>query len=268
LLHGYRLNRPMTYQFVRYETRGPVAIVTYDRQDRRNAWSAELYREAESAIERANADDAIGAIVLTHAGAIFCAGIDIKGAPEVDPETGRKLNIAQICMMQDKSWIHLVNRSKPIVAAVDGAAMGLGITQLLPVDIRIGGESSTWSFPFLTLGVMPELGCTALLPRLIGYGRALDIVLTSQKLTAQEAREIGLITRVVPDGTVLDEAVAVAGKLAAAPRLQVQLTRRMFRENAVEGDVNAYLQNETDAFIAMLRAAKAAGEKAELTSGS
>ena len=152
--------------------------------------------------------------------------------------------------------------AKPVVAAIHGTAMGLGITQLLPVDIRIGGESSTWSFPFIALGYMPELGCTALLPRLVGYGRALDLVLTSQKLTAQEAREIGLITRVVPDGAVLDEALAVAEKLAAAPRLQMQLTRKLFRENALQPDVNAYLQNETDAFIAMLRAAKQAREAA------
>lgn len=255
----------MDYQYIRYETRGPVAILTYDRQERRNAWSPELYREAEHAIERANADDAVGAIVLTHEGAIFCAGTDFKGEPEIDPETGRKLNIAQICMMQDKSWIHLLERSKPVVAAIHGTAMGLGITQLLPVDIRIGGESSIWSFPFIALGYMPELGCTALLPRLVGYGRALDLVLTSQKLTAQEAKEIGLITRVVPDGQVLDEALAVAEQLAAAPRLQMQLTRKLFRENALQADVNAYLQNETDAFIEMLRAAKKAREAAAAT---
>ena len=250
----------MDYQYIRYETRGPVAIVTYDRQERRNAWSPELYREAERAIESANADEAIGAIVLTHEGSIFCAGTDFKGTPEIDPATGRKLNIAQICMMQDKSWIHLLDRSKPVVAAVHGTAMGLGLTQLLPVDIRIGGESSVWSFPFIALGFMPEMGCTALLPRLVGYGRALDLVLTSQKLTAAEAKEIGLITRVVPDGSVLDEAVAVAERIAAAPRLQMQLTRRMFRDNALQSDVNTYLQNETDAFIEMLRAMKKARE--------
>lgn len=252
----------MEYQYIRYETRGAVAIVTYDRQERRNAWSPELYREAENAIERANADDTIGAIVLTHEGSIFCAGTDFKGTPEIDRETGRKLNIAQICMMQDKSWIHLIDRSKPVIAAVHGTAMGLGITQLLPVDIRIGGESSVWSFPFIGLGLMPELGCTALLPRLVGYGRALDLVLTSQKLTAAEAKEIGLITRVVPDGTVLDEAVAIAEKIAAAPRLQVGLTRQMFRDNALEPEVNTYLKNETDAFIVMLRAMKKAREDA------
>lgn len=248
----------MTYDHIRYEKRGAVAVITYDKQERRNAWSPPLYRETEHAIEAANADDAIGAIVLTHEGPIFCAGTDFKAGPEVDPDTGKKLNIAQICMMQDTSWIHLLARSKPMIGAVHGAAIGLGVTQLLPMDIRIGGESSTWSFPFLSLGYMPELGCTALLPQLVGYGRALDICLTSQKLTAQEAKEIGLITRVVPDEQLLDEAIKVGETLAAAPRLQMRLTRELFQKNALEPDTNAYLRRETDAFIEMLRAIKKA----------
>lgn len=252
----------MTYEHIRYEVRGAVAVITYDKQERRNAWSPPLYRETEQAIEAANADDAVGAIVLTHEGPIFCAGTDFKAGPEIDPDTGKKLNIAQICMMQDRGWIHLLARSKPMIGAVHGAAIGLGLTQLLPMDIRIGGESSTWSFPFLSLGYMPELGCTALLPRLVGYGRALDICLTSQKLDAQEAKEIGLITRVVPDTDVLTEALAVGEKLASVPKLQMRLTRELFQKNALEPDTNAYLQRETDAFIEMLRAAKRAREAA------
>jgi len=165
-------------------------------------------------------------------------------------------------MMQDSGWIHLLARSKPMIGAVHGAAIGLGVTQLLPMDIRIGGESSTWSFPFLSLGFMPELGCTALLPRLVGHGRALDICLTSQKLGAAEAKEIGLISRVVPDDQVLDEAVAVGETLASVPKLQMRLTRGLFAANALEPDTNAYLQRETDAFIDMLRAAKRAREAA------
>ncbi len=252
----------MTYDHIRYEKRGAVAVITYDKQERRNAWSPPLYRETERAIESANGDEEIGAIVLTHEGPIFCAGTDFKAGPEVDPDTGKKLNIAQICMMQDTGWIHLLARSKPMVGAVHGAAIGLGVTQLLPMDIRVGGEGSTWSFPFLSLGFMPELGCTALLPRLVGYGRALDICLTSQKLTAAEAKEIGLISRVVPDEQVVDEAVAVAEKLAGVPKLQMRLTRGLFAANALEADTNAYLRRETDAFIEMLRAAKRAREAA------
>jgi enoyl-CoA hydratase/carnithine racemase len=248
----------MKHENIRYETQGPVAIITYDRQERRNAWSPPLYRETVDAIGRANADAAIGAIVLTHEGPVFCAGADFKAEPEIDPATGEKRNVAQICMMQDDSWIHLLARSKPTIGAVHGSAIGLGVTQLLPLDIRIGGESASFSFPFLALGTMPELGCTALLPRMVGYGCAIDICLTSQKLSAAEAKECGLISRVVPDGQVLVEAVAIGEKLASVPELQMRLTRELFRNNAGEHDTNAILQRESDAFIAMLRAAKRA----------
>lgn len=248
----------MDYENIRYETRGPVALITYDRQERRNAWSPPLYRETVDAIGRANGDAAIGAIVLTHVGPAYCAGADFKAAPEVDPLTGKQRNVAQLCMMQDDSWIHLLARSKPTIGAVRGAAIGLGVTQLLPMDMRIGGESATFGFPFLSLGFMPELGCTALLPRLVGYGRALDICLTSQTLGAAEAKEIGLISRVVADDKVLEEALAIGEQLARVPSLQMRLTRDLFHQNALEQDANAYLQRETDAFIEMLRAARRA----------
>jgi 2-(1,2-epoxy-1,2-dihydrophenyl)acetyl-CoA isomerase len=251
----------MTLTDIRYEVRGRVAVIAYDKQERRNAWSPQLYRQIEVAFERANSDRQVGAVVLTHEGPIFCAGADFKAEPEVDAETGRQRNIAQICMQQDSGWIHLIARSKPVIGAIHGAAIGLGATQLLPLDIRVGGESSTWSFPFLALGTMPELGCTALLPRLVGYGHAVDICLTSRKLTAAEALEIGLITRVVPDGRVLNEAVALAEQLAAVQPLPMQLTRRLLRENAAEPDPNGYLQRETNAFLALLSAAKEAAER-------
>src|SRR3546814_17186404 len=106
-----------------------------------------------------------------------------------DLDTGGKLNIAQICMMQDKGWIHLLVRSKPMVGAVHGAALGLGVTQLLPMDIRIGGEGSTCSFPFLSLGSLPDLCCPPLLPRLVGFGSAPDLSLTHHKLGATRRKE-------------------------------------------------------------------------------
>ena len=131
---------------VRYEVCGPVAVIAYDKQERRNAWSPQLYRQIETVFAQANGDDQVGAIVLTHEGPIFCAGADFKAEPEIDAETGRKRNIAQICMQQDSGWIHLIARSKPVIGAVHGAAIGLGVTQLLPLDIRLGGESSTWKW--------------------------------------------------------------------------------------------------------------------------
>ncbi|MBV9996367.1 MAG: enoyl-CoA hydratase/isomerase family protein [Caulobacteraceae bacterium] len=238
---------------IRYERVGRVAVVSYDHQARRNAWGLALYREAVAAIEKANADEEVGAIVITHEGPVYCSGADFKDAPETDPETGRRVTVAMLAMAQDKSWLHLLARSKPSIGAIRGAAMGLGITQILPFDIRLGGEGSTYAFPFLKLQVMPELGCTALLPRLVGYGRAVHICLSAATLDAREAERIGLITGVYPDNALREQAIALAEQIAGYPALQTRLTRELLKENAGEHDLNVLLQRETDAFITMFK---------------
>jgi enoyl-CoA hydratase/carnithine racemase len=254
----------MTYQTIKYETRDRVAVITYDRQERRNAWNIPMYREVVDAVETANADHGIGAIVFTHDGPIFCVGTDFKADPEPkDPVTGVRPNIATVTMAHDTSWLHLLAKSKPSIAAIAGQAIGLGVTQILPMDIRIGAASSAYKFPFLQIGFMPELGSTALLPRLVGYGRAVDICLSAATVEAAEALRIGLITRVVPDEALLDEAVALGNRIAGFPRLQVGLTRELLSTNQTELDPNVFLKRETDAFITMIKAARAAKQAAE-----
>jgi enoyl-CoA hydratase/carnithine racemase len=248
------------FETLRYEERGNVALITYDRQERRNAWNVPMYREAVAAVEQANASEAIGAIVITNAGPVFCAGVDFKAPPEPrDSVTGRVVNVATLSMAQDQSWLHLMSRSKPVIAAVQGAAIGLGVTQILAADIRVGSRSSTYAFPFASLGLMPELGATALLPRLVGYGRAVDLCLTAAKIDADEAHRIGLITRIFSDDSFVTETVALASQIAGYPPLQVRLTKELFDANAMAADKNAILQREVDAFVTMLRARKAAG---------
>ncbi len=249
----------MNFSTLRYEQRGKVALITYDRQERRNAWNVPMYREIVAAIEAANAETSVGAIVITNDGPVFCAGSDFKATPEpVDPATGRSPNIASLSMAKDDSWIHLLARSKPVICAVGGQAIGAGVTQILAADIRMGGASSTYAFPFVALGLMPEIGCTALLPRLVGYGRAVDLCMTAAKVDAAEAERIGLITRVVADDRLVDEAVALGERLAGYPALQLKLTKDLLAANVVETDPNIYLGRETQAFVTMWRAQKAA----------
>jgi enoyl-CoA hydratase/carnithine racemase len=255
----------MTFDTIRYEQRGKVALITYDRQARRNAWNVPMYREIVQAVERANAAADVGVIVITNDGPVFCSGSDFKAAPEpVDPATGRSPTIATLSMAQDDSWLHLMARSKPVIAAVHGAAIGAGVTQILAADIRVGGESSSYAFPFLALATLPEIGSTALLSRLVGFGRALDICLSAAKLDAAEALRIGLITRVFADDKLVDEAVALAERIAGFPALQVKLCKELIYANALEGDPNVYLLRETRAFIGLWKAqkAQAAGEAA------
>lgn len=248
----------MTYRTLHYCVEDRVAIISYDRQERRNAWSLGMYREVHDAVSQANADASVGAIVLTHEGPIFCAGTDMKDGPhKKDPETGIRPNMATESMAQDRSWLHLLASSKPVIAAVNGRAIGAGVTQILPADIRIAGESSSFSFPFLELGYMPELGCTALLARLVGFGRALDICLTARTLDAAEALAVGLVSRVVPDDGVRESAVELARRIAGFPAQQVKFTKMLMAENFQERDLNVVLRRETEAFRSVLRAARA-----------
>jgi enoyl-CoA hydratase/carnithine racemase len=237
-----------------YQETDGVAVITYDRPERRNAVNVPMYRAIVAAVEKANASEAVGAIVLTHAGPVFCAGVDLKAPPEPkDPATG----------IRDTGWIHLMQRSKPSVAALDGAAVGLGATHALAADMRIGGPSTSFSFPFLARGTMPEFGFSALLPRMVGFARAMEICLTSAALDAEQSRAIGLLSRIVPAESLRAEAIALAATLAKLPPLQVRLTRQLLHDNAAEPDLNTVLTRERDAFITLFRAQRAAAKAAE-----
>ena len=247
----------MSQPLVRYEERGTVALITYDRPETRNAWNVRMTREVMAAVERGNGSDTVGAIVITANGPVFCAGVDFKARPEPrDPETGIRPRVSTIGMADDKSWLHLLARSKPSVIAVNGPAIGLGVTHTLAADIRIGAASSSYSFAFLERGTMPEFGCTALLPRLVGYGRAVDICLTAQNLTAHEALEVGLITRIAADDELLEQALALGERLAGFPAMAMGLTRRMLQANAAETDLNGMLKTERDAFVSLIKATR------------
>lgn len=242
---------------VRYERVGRVAVITHDRPERRNAWSVHSVRAIVSAIQRANADPEAGAIVLTGAGDIYCAGADLKAEPEYDPGTGRRLTPATFTMGSgEHNWIRLLADSKPVIVAVNGPATGIGATHTLAADIRVAATSASFSFPFLELGAMPECGSTALLPRLVGAGRALDIVLRSATVTAMEALHIGLVTGIYANDTLLERAVALADGIAGLPPLQVKLTRRMFSANAAAQDADTIMKNENDAFVELLKTLK------------
>ena len=247
----------MSQPLVLYEERGAVALITYNRPETRNAWNAQMIREAMAAVERGNSSDAVGAIVITASGPVFCSGVDFKSPPEPkDPETGIRPRVSTIGMARDTSWLHLLAGSKPSIAAINGRAIGLGVTHTLAADIRIGAASSSYSFAFLERGTMPEFGCTALLPRIVGYGRAVDICLSAQTLTAPEARETGLITRIAPDDELLEQALALGERLASFPALAMGLTRRMLQANATESDLNVLLGTERKAFVSYIKATR------------
>ena len=159
-----------------------------------------------------------------------------------------------------------MTQSKPVIAAINGPAIGAGATQLLSVDIRMASDKASFSFPFVALGHLPEIGSTALLPRIIGLGRALEICLTSGNVDAAEALRIGLVTRVVPEAQLMDEALTLANKIAAQPALQAKLTKGMIYGNAVDAEPNVYIDREVQAFAVLNKARKETPELTDIPS--
>ena len=254
-----KLSVPFVPEHLHYEEQGNVAIITYDRPDCRNAMSTQTYRELVAAVERANTSEAVGAIVLAHKGPVFCAGIDLKAPPEPkDPDTGIRPTVATMGMADDTSWVHLMKRSKPTVAAINGPAIGLGATHVLAVDIRIGTQAASFSFPFLLRGAMPEFGFSALLPQIVGFAAAIDMCLTSAKLDAQASLAKGLLSRVTDADDALPDAISLASEIGKHSLLQTSLTRQLIYDNAGESDWNLIMRRERAAFVQLFRAQRAA----------
>lgn len=247
------------YSAIRTERIGRVALIVYDRPERRNAWSVTCVRETIAAIKIANADDEVGAIVLTGEGSSYCAGADLKSEAEYDPVTGRALTPATFTMgAGDDNWIKFIAASKPVVAAINGPAVGIGATHPLAADIRVMAQNAHFSFPFLRLGAMPECGSTALLPRLIGVGRATDVLLRSGTISAEEALQWGLVTQVFPDEDLRAGAIAIAEQIAVLRPLPVKLTKEMLAANAFSGDAEQIMRTESRTFVQMLKSLKQA----------
>jgi 2-(1,2-epoxy-1,2-dihydrophenyl)acetyl-CoA isomerase len=236
-----------------YSREGAVALIVLNRPKRRNALDVPTTRKLVAAVARANSDPGVGAMVITGNGPAFCAGFDKKAPPEPRDENGRRPNPGAVLMSKgDQNWSLMLQQSKPSIIAMNGSAIGLGVTLTLSADIRIAATDATFSFPFVRLGAMPEIGATGLLPRLVGFGRALDLCLRAATIDAREAERIGLVTSVVPTENLRQEAIAMAAMIAEFPAVQIRLTKGLFYDNAGEPSVEAIVRREGKAFVRLL----------------
>lgn len=245
-----------------------VAVICVDRSEVKNAWDVPTYRSITAAIGEANNNSDVGAIVLTATGSIYSAGVDMKAPKEPVDSSGHRPSVGSLAMARDHGWSQLLASSKPTIAAVNGAAIGLGATHLLPVDIRLAAQSASFQFPFLAVGILPELGSTALLPRLIGEGRARELFLTGRVVTADEAHAIGLVAGVLPDEGLLDGAINVAQNIADLPSHLVRTTRQLLAENGDGSDVPTAIEREGRAFVALLKSGLSMGPKRNSEKGT
>jgi enoyl-CoA hydratase/carnithine racemase len=222
------------------EARGAVQLVTLNRPERMNAWTPGMAGELADAFGAANDDPQIGAIVLTGAGRGFCAGADMedtfqKRISGTDPGEGTQEG--QGGMPRGLDWVALCRASKPLVAAVNGAAVGIGLTQILPFDVIFASDKARFGMGFIKVGLVPELASTHLLVQRVGFGRASEMCLSGRLFAADEALACGLVERVVPHDELLPRALELAGMIAANPTPQLAMTKRLLTENAADGDL-------------------------------
>jgi len=229
-----------------------VARLTLHRPDRLNAMTAEMFGELTEAAERLRLDDGVRAVVLTGAGAGFCAGYDLDAAAAF-PTAGT----AELLALQDTAWraLHAVYAlPKPVIAAVRGPAAGGGFSLSLAADMRLAGTSARFQAVFVRIGLSGgDLGASWLLPRLVGTGLAAELLYTGRPVLAEEAVRIGLANRVVDDAELAADAVELAAQIAAHAPLAVQLTKRSLRANIDAPALLGALELESRAQVALLR---------------
>ena len=213
----------MNLQTVLYEVTDRVAVVTLNRPEAMNAWTPQLSDELTIALGAADTDDDVRAIVVTGAGKAFCAGADLSGGE--DGFRGGEASTYD----GPRRWPH--HTSKPVIAAINGHAVGVGITYPMLADIRIASETAKIQYAMVRRGILPELGSHVILPRVLGFSKAAELLLTGRMMSGAEAAEIGLVSRAVPADQVLPVAMDIARDIAVntAP-VSVALAKRLMWE--------------------------------------
>jgi enoyl-CoA hydratase len=211
------------------ERDGPIVTLTMNRPEAKNALSAEMLGRMADAWEMINDDVEIRVAILTGAGGTFCAGADLKAMTGTfDDEWGKRLQLDP--MLAWKGLLRNSRVTKPLIAAVEGYCVAGGTEILQSTDIRIAGEGAQFGVTEVTRGLFPMGGSTVRLRRQIPYTKAMEMLLTGQRYTAQEALSFGLIGRIVADGQTLDEARKVAEQIAANGPLAVQAVKKSVQE--------------------------------------
>ncbi len=222
-------------QDLRYEVRDHVAVITLDAADRLNTISPAMLDGLSALLVDADRDRAVRAIVLTGAGRVFCAGLDLASTASGDGMLDQPSDHAPGEFdLRDAPPVVLHKTDTPTICALNGGAAGYGLDLALGCDLRIAAERTKLAAVFTARGILPESGGTWLLPRLVGWARASEILFAGRTLRAAEALELGLVNRVVPDDEVLDAALALAAEIAANAPLAVRATKRMMRHGATE----------------------------------
>jgi enoyl-CoA hydratase/carnithine racemase len=236
----------MSYEQITVEQLGRVALITLNRPEKLNAWTPTMMAELRAAMEVAATDQGTGAIVVTGAGRAFCAGADIDAVFKTNVENreaGRQETTA--AQPGGGDWVGFLRKlPKPTIAAINGAAVGIGITQILPMDIRIASEQARIGMFFVKMGLVPELASSALLPQMVGQSRAIEWCLSGRLIPAAEAKEAGLIAEVVPPESLVDRAVELGEQLSGQSAFAMTKIRQLVIGNTNADDTGTVQRSE------------------------
>jgi 2-(1,2-epoxy-1,2-dihydrophenyl)acetyl-CoA isomerase len=201
-----------------------VATLLLNRPDKLNALSEEMYLGIADHCAALDADDDVRAIILTGAGRAFCAGGDVGSMGGYDVVTGRKRS-----QKHKRTVVNLYNVEKPVIAAVRGPAAGIGFSLALACDLVVASDSAYFLAAFKNVGIPPDGGAVFFLTQYLGIARAKEIVYTARRIPALEAKEMGLVTKVVPDDQLEQESQALARDLASSATYALRLAKRMLQ---------------------------------------
>jgi len=242
----------MSYETILYDVRDNVATVTLNRPDRMNAWNGTMAAELSAALTAANEDDEVRAVVITGAGRAFCAGADLERGGDTfagrDESGGRP--------QQDAPAVHPNQIGKPVIAAINGHAVGVGMTYPMLCDIRIAAEDAKMGFVFTRRGMIPELASHLVVQRVAGFSTAADLLMSGRIFMGEEAAQLGIASKALPAGEVLDHALEIARDYVNAAPVSVAITKRLLWEGLDsnvkemrkrEGPLFAWAGNQPDA---------------------
>jgi len=228
--------------FVKYEQKDQVAVLTIDRPEALNALNTQVLCDLDEAIAKVEQADDVRVVILTGAGRSFVAGADIgemKGFSAID---GKKFGVHG-----GSIFLRLENLSKPVIAAVNGFALGGGCELAMACDIRLASEKAKFGQPETGLGITPGFGGTQRLPRIVGVSKAMELILTAKTIKADEAKAIGLVSEVYPAEELMDKAMELAQAICANAPIAVAESKRCIRMG-MQTDISTGAAFEAEAF--------------------
>lgn len=232
----------MNFELIQLEQKEKVAVLTINRPKALNALNTEVLKELDCALDQLETAAGVDVIIITGQGKAFVAGADIAQMRDLNAEEGRKFgNLGQ------QIFRKIEKMEKPVIAAVNGFALGGGCELAMSCDMRIASEKAKFGQPEVGLGIIPGFSGTQRLPRLVGVGKAKELILTGNMINAEEAERIGLVNKVVKSEDLITEALALANKIAANAPMAVRYANIAINRG-IETDIETGIEIEADLF--------------------